>query len=213
MTTTQLHQLYLWLIGLLLAVGGFLWFRASERHAGAIAVLTHQADSTAHVLAKQVDSTSRVALQAASQAQAQKAQALRLVAAGEALRAKQDSTMRASSAERLRATKMVADSLATLAQLRDEIGRLVRLGGRDSTSNAEQHAIDQRSIHGLLATVHADSLALTAEQRRSQSLQALTETLTREVTLLKKSQPSMFGNVVRVVGWAGAGFVLGRALK
>ena len=213
MTTTRLHQLYLIGIALLVAVEVLLYWRSYERHQGAIAVILHQTDSTVTVQKRKALSDSLVAAQAVKDAEAAKGKALALVAVGKALQAHTDSVARSASAERDAAQRIAADSAASLGVLRAEIGRLVLTGRADSAAADAQRRADAVTIRGLLATTQADSTALSAEQRRSQSLQALTETYAKEITLLKKSQPSTFGNVVRVVGWAGAGFVLGRAIK
>ena len=212
MTPAQREVAYLVTI-LTFVVGGLLYWRHHERADAIVQFQTKAADSTAKVERDSVASTSRTAQEAASQAQAQKAQALRLVAACEALRAKQDSLVTVSANARADAEKALADSQATVATLRGDLSRLVSATRADSAAHARTLASRDSLDRQLWRTISADSLALTAEQRRSQSLQALTETLTREVGLLKKAQPSTFGNVVRVVGWAGAGFVLGRAIK
>ena len=194
-------------------IGGGIGFTLHERQVGALAVQLRATDSVRIVQTQSADSTRRIALQAASVAQVQKVSALKLVAAGEALRAKQDSLVKESADEREAAMKLLADSLASLGQLRSEVGRLVSRSRADSGAAATQIAADHRTIAGLLAVVSGDSLALTAEQRRSQSLQALTVTLQNEVGLLKKAQPSKIEGVLKVIGYAGAGFALGHVLK
>ena len=192
-----------YLIGacVLAVIGGGIGYTLHERSVGALNEKLKNTEATAHVQLDSVASTSRTAQEAASQAQAQKLSALRLVAAGEALRAKQDSIVKESANEREAATKLLADSLASLGQLRSEVGRLVSRSRADSGAAATQIAADHRTIAGLLAVVNGDSLALTAEQRRSQSLQALTETLTREVGLLKGQKPSVFSRCGLSVGY------------
>ncbi len=213
MAPSALHKLYGILIALLVAVGSLAWRRHDIQQKAVQAYELRSLDSTKTTQLDSVAQRSRDAVQAASQAQAQKLSALRLVAAGEALRAKQDSLVKVSANERARAEAALRDSLATVGTLRSALSRLDSVSRADSTAAATVRVSSQQTIVQLLAVVRSDSVALTAEQRRSQSLQALTETLTREVGLLKKAQPSTFGNVVRVVGWAGAGFALGHILK
>ncbi len=199
--------------GVLAVIGGGIGYTLHERSVGALNEKLKNTEATAHVQLDSVARRSQDAVQAASQAQAAQTQALRLVAAGEALRAKTDSVARSATDERARSERVLADSLATVSGLRDQLAAQVRSSTSADSANAAQQGRDRRTIAQLLSVVSADSLALTAEQRRSQSLQALTETYAKEITLLKKAQPSTFGNVVRVVGWAGAGFALGHILK
>ena len=227
MTSAQRELAYLGTI-LTFVVGGLLYWRHHERADAIVQFQLHAQDSTAKVQLDSVASTSRAALEAASQAQAQKAQALRLVAAGEALRAKQDSLVKVSANERQKAEQVAKDSAATAQALRLSLEAVIAASRRDSAVAASERKASGNTIAQLLRSINGSDTtdaygktvhvagyvdALTAEQRRSHSLHALTETLTREVGLLKKAQPSTFGNVVRVVGWAGAGFALGHLLK
>ncbi len=198
---------------LVVLVGGYTLWRNEVRAAAIVAFQTKAADSTAKIERDSIAIRATIAQDAAQHAQAQKVAALKQVAVSEGLRRIADSVAKTSSAERDSARRLLADSIASVGQYRAEVARLVEAGVRDSAASRASHQADEDSIRSLLATVVADSSALTAEQRRSQSLQALNETLTREVGLLKKAQPSTFGNVVRVVGWAGAGFALGHVLK
>ena len=212
MTTTRLHQLYLIGIALLVAVGVLLYWRSYERHQGAIAVILHQTDSTVTVQKRKALSDSLVAAQAVKDAEAQKGKALALVAAGKALQARTDSIAHSASEERDAAQSVLADSLATVVALRGRLEALVIATQRDSAAHQVQSAADGQTIRRLLAVIAADSTALTASQAQVRSLQALNVTLSRELGIVK-AQTSTFGNVVRVVGWAGAGYLVGRVVK
>ena len=213
MAPADLHKLYAAAIGALLLIGGLAWWRHDVGQKAIQAYQLHSLDSTKTKQLDSVASTSRTAQEAASVAQAQKAQALRLVAAGEALRAKTDSIAKAEFNARQEAEKVVKDSAATIAELRAGLDRLILLDRADSSARLAQTLADGASRGQLTKALAASDSALQASQAQVRSLVALTETLTREVGLLKKAQPSTFGNVVRVVGWAGAGFALGHILK
>ena len=199
--------------GVLAVIGGGIGYTLHERSVGALNEKLKNTEATAHVQLDSVASTSRTAQEAASQAQAAKTQAMKQVAVSGAAKAKADSSAQEAADARALADRALADSSATVAQLRAALSELRSASLHDSDASKFALARADGTIHALMGVITADSVALTAEQRRSQSLQALNETLTREVALLKKDRPSSFGNVVRVVGWAGAGFVLGRAIK
>jgi hypothetical protein len=206
-------EAWVWGIALVVAVGSFAGFVGHERAIGALNARLHTLDSLRVVQVDSVATAAQGAQDAAKQAEAAKTQALRQVAAGEALRAKQDSTMRASANERIEAERVLRDSLATAANLRSELGRLVVQSRADSGSFQRSASESARTIGALLSVIAADSLALSTEQARSKALQNLTATLQAEVGVLKKSQPSTFGNLTRIVAYAGAGFALGHVLK
>lgn len=194
MTPSDLHRLYAAVIGALLLIVGLAWWRHDVSQKAIQAYQLHALDSTK---TKQIDSvarTSRLAQDAEKAAQAAKTQALRQVAAGEALRAKQDSLVKVSANARADAEKALADSQATVATLRGDLSRLVSATRADSAAHARTLAGRDSLDRQLWRTISAGSLALTAEQRRSQSLQALTETLTKEIALVRKSQPSFVSN-------------------
>ena len=213
MTPSDIHKAWAAGVGVLLLVGGFLWFRASERHAGAIAVLTHQVDSTVTVQKRKALSDSLYAAQAVRDAETQKGKALALVAAGRALQSHTDSIARSAADARALAERTLADSQATVSQLRSALSEL-RLASLHDSDNAKQSATRADGIiHALMGTLVQDSLALSAERSHAASLQALATSLQTEVGLLKKSQPSKFWGVVKIVGVGVVAFEAGHILK
>ena len=199
------------LIGLGLAIGslGYLEYK----HIQADALLAEHlavADSTAHAQREVADNARRIASVAESLAEAAKGRAMAQVAAGKALAAKNDSLAKVASDERQRAERLAADSTATIGDLRAEVGRLVSDGRADSARYAAQIRLDQGTISALLATVSADSLALARSKAEAQALRALSETLGREIALMRKDRPGVVGTWgPRFVG-AAVGYFVGR---
>lgn len=213
MTSARLHQLYLIGIALLLVAGGFLWWRHDIQQKAILDFKLHAQDSTSAVRKHEADSIATVALGAASDAQAQKVKALAQVAAGVTLQHRTDSLARQASNERDAATRLLADSLASIDQLRLELGSLVGRTRADSAASAQQHTADIGSIHALLATIAADETALTASQKEVAALKALNASTAQELKLVRQSQPSTFGNVVRLAGYVAGGFAVGHFVK
>lgn len=211
MTPATLHRIYLGAIGLLLLAGGFLWFRASERHAGAIAVLTHQADSTVTAIAKDTARIAQEARQKEADAQGLLDKARAQIARQRADSAKQDSIVRASANERANAERVLRDSLATVGALRSELGRMLAQSRVDSGAAKQAASEAARTVGSLLSVIAADSAALTAERARSASLTALAASLQAEVRLLRESQPSGVGKVIWAIAGGGVGYFAGRA--
>ena len=213
MLPADLHKLYAALIGLILLVGGFLWFRASERHAGAIAVLTHQNDSTIKVQVGIVQQTAlRASLDSLHQ-QAALSAARQQVARQNALQRATDSLIQVSANERQRSERVLADSLATVRGLRDQLAAEVRSSRADSAASADRRNGDGATIRSLLAVVAADSTALASSRAELRATQALADLRLREVQLVKEQMPSKFGNALRYAGWGLAGFGLAKVVK
>ena len=211
--TAQQRTLAEVVVALLIVVGGYFGWRQHERAVGALNVTLHVQDSTARVERDTIQQRAQAAQEAASQAEAAKTLALRQVKASEALRAKTDSQAKASEAEHGRAIVLLHDSLATVSELRGEVGRLLAVSVADSVAHQAERLSAAQATVLLLSTLHSDSLALSAEQQHSKALQALNQTLAQEITVLKKSRPSTFGNVVRGLAFAGGGYLVGRVVR
>lgn len=83
----------------------------------------------------------------------------RQVAKAAALQAHTDSAAKAASEERDIATKLLADSLATVVQLRTELTKLVSTSLADATAATKQHTEDQKAIVDLTASVSSQKSA------------------------------------------------------
>lgn len=196
--TDNLHKAYLCAIGAILVAGGLFWWRQSERHAGAIAVLTHQNDSTIQVQVGIVQQTAQKAHQDSIHQVAALSAARQQVARQKADSARQDSLVRQAHDERAQALAVVADSLATVHALRDQVVRLVEGGQRDSVTAAELQRQTARTIQSLLATVEADSTALASSRAELNAVKSLADLRLRETNLLKQQQPSFVSRHVAV---------------
>ncbi len=201
--STVQKEAWVWGIALVVAVGSFAGFVGHERAIGALNARLHTLDSLRVVQVDSVATVAQGAQHAAKVADAQKVQAIKQVAVSESLRRVADSVAKTSSAERDSARRLLADSLASVGQYRAEVARLVEAGVRDSAASRASHQADEASLRSLMATITADSSALSAERSRSASLQALNATLAQEVKLLRGQQPSF---VSRHLG-VGPGYV------
>ena len=204
-----------WLIvgGLVALVAAFFIFRQSERHKGAVAVLTHQNDSTIKVQVGIGQQTARKASLDSLHQVAALSAARQQIVKQKADSARQDSLVRVSANERDRATKVLADSVSSLADLRGEVERLVASSRADSAASAVERTGSQRTIASLLTVVAADSVSLASERSKSASLAALVELTKREVALLKSQQPSKVGQVAKLGAALAIGFTAGHLLK
>ena len=194
-----------WLIvgGLVALVAAFFIFRQSERHKGAVAVLTHQNDSTIKVQVGIVQQTARKASLDSLHQVAALSAARQQIVKQKADSARQDSLVRVSANERARAEAVLRDSLATVQALRHELSGMVASSRADSATYAELHRQDQASIRSLLTVVAADSVASSAKDRQVASLQALNKSLKAEVDLVKQAQPSFIGRHASLTIGAG----------
>ena len=197
-----------WLIGagIVLVLIGVPALIAHERSVGALNLQIHASDSTAKAGVAMAAKASTLAATAVQQAQAQHTKALQQLAASEALRKSTEDAARAASEARDAATKAAEDSAASIAVLREAIGRLVSDSRADSARAAAQRDSQSAAIRALLATIAADSTARAAEQAKSRALQTEASALSKELALVKKQQPSF---VAQHVG-AGVGYGCGQ---
>ena len=210
---TAIPKVYLYLAGAILAVLGFALYTAHERQVGALQVLLHVADSSHFA-----DSTAAVHLAAVAKAASDSASALRQKAYVEvqkdrAIGVTTDSVVKATANERARAERVLADSLATLTQMREELQRVVVQGRADSAQHATQRATDQQTIRVLLLAVASDTVAL---QRAGESYNALlkrTVAAEQQRDIAKRQAGSLMSRTMVGVAGFGLGVLAGRAFK
>jgi hypothetical protein len=196
-TSSQL-KLTAALAGAVVLIVGYLHWRSDERAAGAQKVLLAQETARGDSLQKAVAKAAIVASEAELAREDSLAKARALVAATKALAAKNDSLAKVSANERLRAEAVLADSASNLLQTRAELARLVAQSRADSARASEAIAQSGRTILSLMGVVQADSVALTAERSRSAALQALNASTNAKLKLVQQSQPSAFGQFVKL---------------
>lgn len=202
--TAQQRNLAEILAALVVLIGGYLGWRTHERAVGALSLQIHASDSTAKAGVAMAAKATGVAQDAVKAAQAQHTKALQQLAASEALRKSTEDAARAASEARDAATKAAEDSAASIAVLREAIGRLVSDSRADSARAAAQRDSQGAAIRALLATIAADSTALAAEQAKSRALQTEASALTKELSLVKQSQPGFLSRHASVTVGYGA---------
>jgi hypothetical protein len=180
-------------VGAVVLLGGYGIWRAHIRADAVNDLRTKYVQDSIKVEQDTAKARAQAALQAASDAQTAKDRALAQVTAGAKLQRRTDSLSKVASNERDAATRLLADSLATVRQLRGQLGSLVERSRADSAAQATQHAADAGSIRALLSTLASDSTALTASQKEVASLKALAASLASEVKLIRAAQPSKVG--------------------
>lgn len=190
--------------GLVALVAGYFIWRQAERHAGALAVITHQADST-HV-ADSVASlnTLRIAQEAQTHAEAAKSAALKQIAHQRADSARQDSLVRVSANERERAEQLLRDSLATTTELRAELGRSVAQSRRDSADSKQRIDALTRTQVLLLGAIQADSASHATELRALDAMRARAEASEKLTALVKQAEPSFLSKHLSLTVGYGA---------
>lgn len=192
--------------GLLVLVGGFFAFRDHERHVGQLAQLAASTDSSITAGTQHATTLARIAQDAQQVAEQARDKARAQIVAQNVLQATTDSVVKGEADARQEAEKMVADSQATIAELRAGLDRLVHESRADSLARSRQAVADGLSIRDLVANVRADSLALAAEKGRSTALQALNGSVTKALQLAKSESPSFLARHVYV--GVGYGLVL-----
>lgn len=184
---------------------GYAGWAAHERSLGALQQRLAVADSV-----HRVDST-RAALavvraaQATAEAGASRQLAVREEARGRRVAQRTDSVVYATATARAAAERVLADSLASLAQVRAELQRLVTQSRADSAQAAAQRAQDAATIRAQLLALVADSTAMT---RQSEAIDALTRRAIdaeRQRDLVKSLTPGVGSRFAKAVGWAALG--------
>ena len=193
------------------AIGaGFTAFVIHERQLGALNEKVRTVEAERKAAVAHADSMRVIAQVATQSASDSVAKAMALVAKGRVLEARTREAATVAGTERERATALLRDSLATLANLRGEVERLVVTGRADSTASAVQHQADTISIRALLVSIKAKDAAIDAGVAAQNAVIQRAILAEREVTLLKKGDG--FGSLIKgallfTVG-AGAGYIL-----
>lgn len=207
----DLHKFWMVVVGLVIVVAVFLGFRQSERHKGALAVLFHQADSThkADSLAslRAVDSLAQVNARLGTLAIAAQGKAK----AYEAAKVTDDTVAAHLASARDSLAKLIADSLATMAELRASGLRLI--AASDSAERA--HKIERQSADSALAaakrtyTFAIDSVGKAANRAIQSAVKRATDA-EGETKLAKQLLPSTLGGWLKVGGIVLGSVELGR---
>ena len=199
--------------GVALAIGWWQHHNADLREQGRREVLTHQLDSTNAVLATKIRQDSLILAKAATQATRD---SLTLVASRAAVRAaagRTDSALTLLGAEHDRANRVLADTGATVTQVKDQLRTVVAGVVRDSAAFAVERAAwatDSTKANLRILALQGEVDGLKAANAR---LAEHDRTTARQLAMLKEAQPSVVGNVVRVAVGIGSGYLLGRFKK
>ena len=198
---------------LVVLVGGYVGWRSHERSVGALTVVTQAVRDSAKVTQDSLTKATQEARQDSIVREKALSAARVQLARQRADSAKQDSIVRVSANERARAERLLADSLATVQALRDQLGRLAAQSRVDSVQFAGERAASRSTTASLLSVIAADSLTIHAERTRADRAEALAALRGREADLLRKQAPSVAGTVVKDALWLAAGIIGGRASK
>lgn len=200
-------------VGVLVLVGVLFYVRADIRRHAVIDFKLAATEAKSDTLSKIATNDSVAASRLAQEAATQKARANVLVAKQMADSARQDSLTKVATNERDEARRIYSDSQATVGELRGALGEALRRSVADSARISQLRVEQSAVVRDLLNTIAADSVALSAEQSHARSLEALNASLRTEIALVKQSQPSKFGGIVKIAAWSAGAFVLGRITK
>ena len=204
--------IYLWSGGIVAVGAGLTTFIIHERNVGARAERL-KAEAVIHKAAvAHADSMVVLARIATQEAIDSVRTAMALVEKGKALEAKTRDAARAAGDARARAEAILADSMASLVQLRGTVSELVGVGRRDSTAAAQQHAADTASITALTGSVRAYAIAITQSGAAQSALTQRALSAERQVGLLKKGDgfSSLVKGALLFTAGVGAGYLLYR---
>lgn len=184
---------------------------AHQRELGAERILRQRADSIARVALHLSDSTILVAERAARDAAALRAKVIAEAAKDAKVQARTDSAIRATASERDAARRLLEDSLATVAQLRTTVGRLVTASVADSAAYAAERMQAAKTKVALLGVIASDTAALLKAQ---DAIAAALHRATTAEALGKLGKPPRGGLLGRCGAIAGyGGVVAGGAVK
>lgn len=195
---------------ILVLVASVSGWNLHERAIGQRDLLLHAADSTAKLAQDSVAIRSEIAQEAVNVAEQARDKATAQIAAGRRLQAHTDSLIQQVSDARAHAEQVVADSLASLADLRAGLTRLIDESRADSLARYRQAMADSLTIRALLQTLHADSVSSVATDRQVAALAALNASTVEKVKLLTQAQPSTFGKILRYTALAAISVEAGR---
>ena len=204
MTPADLHKLYAAVIGLLLLVGGFLWWRYDIGQKAVIAYVTHGADSTLKVAQDSSAKALRDTVAASKRVQASKDSLTRQTALLKAQRAKSDSVTKVEASARQRAEQALADSLAGTVTLRTSLAGLIVASRQDSIAHEAERVQDTADHRAFVSAITADSAQHQTDVHALSLMEGRAQAAERLAALLKKSQPGFIG---KYAGWAVASVV------
>jgi hypothetical protein len=118
--------------------------------------------------------------------------------------------VRDAAEARQAAARALADSGATVAELRDQLTAVIAASRADSMAQANDRAATGRTIAAMQAALAADSVERSRSTAAINALITRAVTAEREVTLLKQDRGSTFWTVVKLAGAGVAGYSLGR---
>lgn len=182
--------------GYLAALIAFGLYSCSERRAGRLdeqimnLERQHRADSLV------ADSAIAIAQNATKEAETLRAKARAEVERDRAAQRITDSIMRESSNERSQAEQLLADSSATLGELRGEIGRLVSRGRADSVAAANKADRQRRTMGLLLDALQSDSTAIQKGIEATNAALKRAVSAEKEVNLLQHRGGGWRGQVI-----------------
>lgn len=201
------------LVAVLGLIGGAWLWTAKQQEIGAQRVLLAQSDSLHAAAVRE----SIVQHDSAEIARKEAADLRRLarweVKRDSLVRLKTDSTIKESADERSAARSTLADSLASVATLRDQLARFLRQSQADSGAWMDERAANLRTQASLLAAIRSDSTAISRGLAELAASTRRWQTAETQVGLLKAQRPSTVGNLVRAAGFVLAGVGVGRLVR
>lgn len=201
------------LILLVVAVIGFAYYTHEQRVQGAQAVLLHQADSIAHVRAREQAAAHDVAVKAVASADSLRRLSRIEVAKDAKVRARTDSSIREASNARAQAEATLRDSLATVTTLRSDLLALVASSRRDSIAFAAERYQRDAANRALILSLQADSTAIAIGIAAENAAIARAVAAERQVAILRSSRPSTVGNLMRAGLYVAVGVGLGHLVR
>ncbi len=189
--------------GLALAGGWLAIHDYGQRQAGAERILREQADSIARVAVARAKTALEIAEKSIADAAALRAQARAEVAKDAAVIARADAAIATAAGERDAARRLLEDSMATVAQLRVQVDRLITTGAADAAAHATERTQLLRTKASLLATMHADSLALMYTRTAVDRMRERAEAAERRADLGKPARVGLLSRCGAIVGYGG----------
>lgn len=166
-------------------VAGLVLYGVHERSVGAARADTKAAQAIAKAALAQSDSANKATARAVEAAEQARATARAVVAKEAAVKARSDSVARVASNERDAARRLLADSMATVQDLRGQVGRLLYVATADSIAHARELAAKDSTRQSLERALFADSVAIRGAQGAIAKAIARAEAAERLVKLAK----------------------------
>lgn len=189
---------------------------ANQRQRGADEIIRKQLTAALDTARRVSDSTAAVADSMRTASAILRVRARAEAAKDAATQARADAAIQAASSERDAARRLLEDSMATTAQLRGQVGRMIVREVADSITHAQERAQAARTKAALLATIDGDS---TAIRSAAGAIAAAIKRAEAAERLAKAAKPARVGLLSRcgaIAGYggvlAGGGFTAGPAL-